>query len=70
MQKAHALYRQHVIKLEQNAEERWRITAINHSYNGSRVHNRLRLVSGSECRIASIRIELCQQVSFCNSPRE
>ena len=31
-------------------------------------HNRLRLVSGSEYRMASIRIELCRQVSFCNSP--
>ena len=37
MQKADALYRQHVIKLEQNAEQQWRVTAITHSYNGSRL---------------------------------
>ena len=31
-------------------------------------HNRLGPVSGNEYRMASIRIELCRQVSFCNSP--
>jgi hypothetical protein len=35
MQKAHTLYRDHVIHFEQNADGFWRVTAVSHRYNGS-----------------------------------
>jgi hypothetical protein len=37
LQKARAVYSHHYIDLEQGADQQWRVTAVTHSYNGSRL---------------------------------